>query len=233
MSHPNRLFDTLGPIARERLRPYVETVSLTKGRVLAEPGDAPRYAFFPMEGMISLLALTDSGQALEVAMVGHDGFVGVPAVLNVRSAPYQATVQVSGAAHRINAEALSREFQRGEELHAIVLTYVQTLIGQLIQSAVCHRFHALPERLCRWLLVSRACVRSNTIELTQESIAQMLGVSRPKVSQALVALEQQKLIHQGHGRIHVVDAPRLERSSCECYGADLERRDPQPLHHVR
>lgn len=233
MPNANRLFDALGPAARERLRPHVDLVNLTKGRVLYEPGDAPRHAFFPLDGMIALLALTDEGQALELAIVGHDGFVGVPIVLNVRSSPYQVMVQVSCAAYRVNADAFASEFQRREELHAIALTYVHGLILQLVQSAVCHSFHSLTPRLCRWLLVSRACVQSNTIELTQECIAHMLGVSRPKVSHALVGLEGKRLIHQGHGRIHIVDAQGLARSSCECYRAPTDRQEPQPLRHVR
>ena len=135
----NRLFDALGPAARERLRPHVDLVNLTQGRVLSEPGDAPRYAFFPLDGMISLLASTEEGQALEVAMVGDDGFVGVPIVLNVRSSPYQVMVQVSSAAYRVHADAFAREFQRGEELHAIALTYVHGLMLQFVQSATCGR----------------------------------------------------------------------------------------------
>jgi CRP-like cAMP-binding protein len=229
----NRLFDALGPAARERLRPHVDLVNLTQGRVLSEPGDAPRYAFFPLDGMISLLASTEEGQALEVAMVGDDGFVGVPIVLNVRSSPYQVMVQVSSAAYRVHADAFAREFQRGEELHAIALTYVHGLMLQFVQSAICHSFHSLTPRLCRWLLVIRRCVHSNTIELTQECIAHMLGGSRPKVSHALVALEEKKLIHQGHGRVHIVDAQGLARSSCECYRGATDRQEPQPLRHVR
>ena len=201
--------------------------------MLSEPGDAPRYAFFPLDGMISLLASTEEGQALEVEMVGDDGFVGVPIVLNVRSSPYHVMVQVSSAAYRVHADAFAREFQRGGELHAIALTYVHGLMLQFVQSAICHSFHSLTPRLCRWLLVIRRCVHSNTIELTQECIAHMLGGSRPKVSHALVALEEKKLIHQGHGRIHIVDAQGLARSSCECYRGATDRQEPQPLRHVR
>jgi CRP-like cAMP-binding protein len=229
----NRLYDALGFATRERLRPHLHQMNLTKGRVLFEPGDAPRYAFFPWDGMISLLASTDEGQSLEVATVGHHGFLGVPIVLNAQSSPWQAVVHVSCAAYRINADAVAREFQRGEDLHALTLTYVHDLMGQLVQSAVCHSFHSLTQRLCRWLLVSRDGVHSNTIELTQEFIAQRLGVSRSKVCHALVALEAQQLIHQGHGRVHIVDAAGLERLSCDCYRLNTDRHVSPILRSVR
>lgn len=229
----NRLFDALSADGRERLRPYADLVDLSKGRVLCEAGEVPRYAFFPLNGMVSLLASTDEGQAVEVAMVGRDGFVGVPILLDVRASPYQVVVQIECTAIRVRADAVAREFRRREELHTIALTYIHGLIQELVQSAVCLSFHTITQPLCRWLLVSRDCVQSNTIELTQEFVAQMLGVSRPKVSRALVILEEKRLIHQGHGRIHIVDAVGLERSSCPCHHAAAPRQDAQSVRRGR
>jgi CRP-like cAMP-binding protein len=160
VAQSNRLFDAFGPAARERLLPHVDLVNLTKGRVLCELGGASRYAFFPLDGMISLLGSTDDGEGLEVARVGDDGFVGVPLVLNVLESPYEAIVQVSCAAHRIRADAFARECQRGEDLHALVLAYIHGLMGQLVASSVCRSFHSLTQRLCRWLLINRDCLRN-------------------------------------------------------------------------
>jgi CRP-like cAMP-binding protein len=217
MAGANRLFDSLGPATRERLRPHIELVRLDRSRVLCEPGDIQRYAYFPRDGMISLLGITEEGQTLEVATAGRDGLVGVPLALNGTASPYQVVVQMPGTAHRVRAEAFVRECHRCEDLHALSLTYASQVLQQVVQSAVCHTFHSLTQRACRWLLVARDCVQANTFELTQELIAQMLGVSRPRVSHALVSLEGRGLIHQGRARIHIVDPRGLQRASCSCY----------------
>jgi CRP-like cAMP-binding protein len=228
----NDLFDALGQGVRERLRTYADLVDLGKGRVLSEAGDAPRHVFLPMNGMISLVAATEEGQTLEVARVGRDGFIGVPVVLGGQTYPCQVIVQIECASIRIRADAFAREFHRGDELHAIALTYVNRLIQQLVQSTICHSFHPLPRRLIRWLLLTRDCVQSDTIELTQEFIARMLGVSRPKLSQAFVDLERRQLIHQGYGRIHLIDTLGLQQSSCDCYRAPSDHK-PRSGRRVR
>jgi CRP-like cAMP-binding protein len=217
VANTSRLFDQLSVPARERLRPYVELVHLTKGRILHDIDERPHHAFLPLEGMVSLMPVTDEGDTFEVATVCNDGFVGIPIVLNGQPAPYQAVVQIPGAAFRINGEAFLREFRRGDELQSLALAYVGDVMRQVVQSTICLSFHPMVPRLSRWLLVSRDCLRSSTIELTQEFIAQRLGLSRPKISQALMTLEQRQLIHQGHGRIHIVDPKGLESLSCDCY----------------
>jgi CRP-like cAMP-binding protein len=228
----NRLFDRLSAAARERLRPHTELVHLSRGRVLHDIGEPPRHAFLLVDGMVSLMPFTDDGNTFEVATVCNDGFVGLSIVLAGTPAPYQAIVQLPGAAYRINGEAFHREFRRGEDLQSLVLASVDDVLRQVVQSAICLSFHTMLPRLSRWLLVSRDCTRSNTIELTQEFIAHRLGLSRPKISQALVTLEQRHLIHQGHGRIHIVDPKGLEAVSCDCYRlakavtADVLRRRP-------
>jgi CRP-like cAMP-binding protein len=234
MPRANRVFESLGPATRERLRPHVEVVTLTKGHVLCEPGDVARHAYFPLDGMISLFGITEDGHTLEVATAGSDGFVGVPLALNGSASPYQVMVQMPGGAHRVRADAFIRECHRCEELQSISLTYASYVLQQIVQSAVCHAFHPLTQRICRWLLASRDCAHSNTIELTQEFVAQILGVSRPKVSQSLVTLESRRLIHQGHGRIHIIDPRGLQQGSCVCYrSAHVSIPVQQPLRHAR
>lgn len=234
MPRANLIFESLGPATRERLRPHVELVTLAKGRILCEPGDVPRFAYFPLDGMVSLLGITEEGYTLEVATAGSEGLVGVPLALNGSVSPYQVMVQMPGAAHRVRGEAFIRECHRGEDLQSTALTYANHVLQQVVQSAVCHAFHPLTPRVCRWLLVSRDGAHANTFEQTQEFVAQMLGVSRPKVSHALVTLEARGLIHQGRGRIHIVDPSGLQHASCGCYQSAAHQIPlQQPLRHAK
>jgi len=234
MPRANRLFESLGPATRERLRPHVELVTLTRARVLCEPGDALRYAYFPLDGMLSLLGITEDGHSLEVATVGNEGMVGVPLALHGSASPYQVLVQMSGTAYRVRGDAFLRECLRGEDLHAAALAYASEVLQQVVQSAVCHAFHPLTPRVCRWLLASRARAQANTLALTQECLAQMLGVSRPRVSHALVMLEARHLIHQGRARIHIIDPTGLQLASCQCSRpAQGDIPVQQPLRHAR
>jgi CRP-like cAMP-binding protein len=234
MPRANRLFDSLGPATRERLRSHVDLVTVERGRVLCQPGDVPRHAYFPLDGMISLLGLTEDGHTLEVATAGADGFVGVTLALNGASSPYQVMVQMTGAAHRVRAEAFIRECHRFEDLQAMSLSYASHVLAHVTQSAVCHAFHPVMQRVCRWLLMTRDCAHTNSFELTQECVAHMLGVSRPKVSHALVSLEGRGLIHQGRGRIHIVDPKGLRVASCRCYRPSHDQIPvQQPLRQAR
>ena len=234
MPRTNRLFESLAPAARERLRPHIELVTLARGRILCEPGDVPRFAYFPLDSMVSLLGTTEEGYALEVATAGSEGFVGIPLALNGSVSPYQVMVQMSGAAHRVRGEAFLRECHRCEDLQSLSLSYAGSVLQQVVQSAVCHAFHPLTPRVCRWLLVNRDGAHANTFEQTQEFIAHMLGVSRPKVSHALVTLETRGLIHQGRGRIHIIDPHGLQRASCRCYRfAHAQIPLQQPLRHAQ
>jgi CRP-like cAMP-binding protein len=212
----NRLFDALSPQTRARLRPYVQTVRLEKGRTIYDLGAPVRFGFFPVNGLVALVATTEDGDPIEVAMVGADGVLGVPPLWPVTTSPYAVVVQVSCDAYRLSSEALRQEFQRGEDLQRVLLTYLDGLVRQLVQSAVCHSYHALRQRLCWWLLSMRDTLRSDTIEFTQESIAQMLGLSRSKVSIALADLEDRQFIRQRHGRLRIVNVRGLEGCSCEC-----------------
>jgi CRP-like cAMP-binding protein len=225
MSTANGLLDGLSESTRERLRPHLQLVHLTHGRLLADVGDPLRHAYFPTAGMISVLGLTQQGDALEVATVGATGCCGVLLALQATSSPYRVVVQLPGGAYRVSADVVRRELARSNDLHRAFLRGANELLQQATQSAICATFHQVLPRLCRWLLVSRGHARSGTIDLTQEFIAQMLGVSRPRVSQSLMVLETRHMIHQGLGRIHMVDRDGLENLSCECYRVGKERSE--------
>ena len=166
-----------------------------------------------------LLAVTDDGRGLGVATVGTDGMVGVSLALNGHISPYQIVVQTAGTAHRVGAPTFVRECQRCEDLLTVSLDYADLELRQMVLWAACHHFHSLAQRVSRWLLLSCDASRDSTIELTQDLIAHMLGVSRPKVSDALGGLEARQLIIQGHGRIHIINPKGLEQACCSCYRA--------------
>jgi CRP-like cAMP-binding protein len=214
----NRILSRLPRADYERLRTRLEAVRLPRGRVLFDEGDAPTHAYFLTGGMASLLAAAGDGSTVQVAMVGGEGVVGVPALLGVGLVPYRVVVQLPATAKRISAAALKAEFNRGGPLHDLLLRYLHTLITQVTQSALCNRYHTIEQRLCRWLLISRDRARSDTLELTQESLAHMLGSQRTGVTGAAVALQRRGLIGYRRGRINVLDVRGLEGTSCECYG---------------
>ncbi len=215
--HKNRILTSLPPEESQRLRRYQEIVRLTAGKILYNPGDHIRYLYFPLGGMVSLLSTTSDGASIEVGMIGNEGVVGLPAVLGIPTSPYQLMVQLAGSGVRVRVEAVREEFNRRGRLHDLLLTYLHTLLVQLGQSAACNRFHTLEERLCRWLLISRDRVNSNTIRLTQEFISHMLGVPRTSVSTTANNLQRAKLISYSRGKIQILDPRRMEEVSCECY----------------
>ncbi|HEX8068731.1 MAG TPA: Crp/Fnr family transcriptional regulator [Pyrinomonadaceae bacterium] len=213
----NRLLAALPPADYERLQPALEPVRLAKGQVLYLLGDTVNYCYFPFGGVISILSATESGDTVEVAMIGSEGMAGVPSILQVGSAPYQVMVQIEADGLRIRAEPLAREFNRGGALHSLLLRYTHGLLCQIAQSAVCNRFHTVKQRLCRWLLITRDRVRADAFPLTQEYIAHMLGVPRTNVTMTASALQRERLIRYTRGRINIIDHQGLERAACECY----------------
>ena len=225
----NRLLAQLSDEERRRIDPYLESVPLPKGKVLYDHGDAPRFAYFPVSGMLSMLAATQGGGVLEVAMICADGFVGMPIIFQA-SARSQVRVQVPGEAYRLRSEVLLKEFRRGGILQGEILRYADDILAQTTQAAVCHRFHSVTERLCRWLLVAQDCVRTDIIELTQEFIAHMLGIPRSAVSTAAASLQDQGLVRQRHGRVQILNRRGLEQWTCECYAALNGREHAMPLH---
>ena len=214
----NRLLAALPRAEYERLLPKLQPIQLPTGRILYESGDAARFAYFLNSGMVSLLSTTLKGETIEVGMVGNEGVTGIPIILGVNKMPYRVMVQIPADALRIEAVALQHEFNKGGRLQHLLLCYAHTLFTQVAQSAVCNRFHLLEARLCRWLLVSRDRVQTDTFELTQDCIAQMLGTARSRVSPVAGALQKAKLIRYSRGVITILDEKGLEKASCECYG---------------
>ncbi|HWS99995.1 MAG TPA: Crp/Fnr family transcriptional regulator [Pyrinomonadaceae bacterium] len=195
----------------------LEPTHLARSKVLYEFGDPVRQAYFVTNGMVSLLSIAQNGATTEVSMVGNEGMLGVPIILGVDAAPYRVMVQLPGAALRLRAEVLRREFQRGGPLQALVLRYIHLLILQISQSASCNRFHTIEQRLCRWLLISRDRINSDRIDLTQEALSHMLGAPRSRVSLTVGTLKRAGLIQHARGSIVILDRTRLEMCACECY----------------
>lgn len=214
----NRILAALPRAEYERLSPHLERVHLPQGKVLWEAGDLVRRAYFITAGMVSLLSITEDGETTEVAMVGSEGMVGVPIILRVEISPYRSMVQIPGEAMSIRADRLRAEFDRNPRLEDLLLKYTHALLTQVSQSAVCNRFHTVEARLCRWLLVTRDRVRSDSFKLTQEFIAHMLGTPRTVVTAAANKLQDAGLIRYKRGHITILNLRGLEGAACECYG---------------
>jgi CRP-like cAMP-binding protein len=196
----------------------LELIPLPKGKTLYDYGDVPRFGYFPVSGLVSMLATTVGGDVLEVAIVCRGGFIGIPIVMQT-AARCEVRVQVVGEAFRVRADVLLGEFRRDQTLQRILLQDIDRVLAHTAQSAICLRHHSVTERLCRWLLVVADCVGSDTIDLTQECVAQMLGIPRTAVSTAATSLQDEGFIRQRHGHIHILKRAGLERWSCECYRA--------------
>ncbi len=219
----NRILSALSRDDYERLSAGSEPVRLASGKMLCRAGEHLRHAYFLRGGMVSLISTMENGSSVEVGMIGSEGVVGIPAVLGVETMPYQLTVQLSGNALRLRMDTLREEFNRSGNLRGLVLRYLHTVLTQISQSAACNRFHTLEERLCRWLLVSRDRVRTDTFNLTQEFIAQMIGAPRSRVTIIAGKLQREGLIHYRRGKIRIIDRQRLEIASCECYRVITKR----------
>jgi CRP-like cAMP-binding protein len=213
----NRILAALPKNEYERLHPELTRVQLPQGKVLWNVGDAINNAFFLLGGMVSQLSTTEEGSSVEVGMIGREGLAGISAILRFDNAPAQSVVQLPGPALRIKVETLRREFSRGGHLQNLLLRYTHTLLKQTSQSAACNRFHTAEERLCRWLLTSSDHAASDTLQLTQEFLAQMIGVPRTNVT--LIARRIQKIgcISYRRGAITILNRSVLENFSCECH----------------
>jgi CRP-like cAMP-binding protein len=218
--HPASANKLLSALPREeyaRLQKHMETVHLTKGRILYHIGDPMTHVYFPLSGMVSFLSIEENGSAVEIAMVANEGMVGVPVILKSYHSPYQVMMQIPGDASRVRADVLGNEFDRGGRLQHLLLRYTYMLLTQITQSAACNRFHSAEQRLCRWLLISRERVQSDTLHLTQEFLAHMLGSPRTKVTEIAANLQRANLISYSRGTIRILNPGGLERASCECY----------------
>jgi CRP-like cAMP-binding protein len=215
--HQNRLLDALPAGDYERLAPHLELVSMKLGEVLYESGDTLRHVYFPTTAIISMLYVMEDGASAEIAVVGNEGILGISLFMGGETTPSRAVVQSAGYAYRLKAELLKDEFGRfGPTMH-LLLRYTQALITQMAQTAVCNRHHSVDQQLCRWLLLSLDRLASNELSMTQELIANMLGVRREGVTEAAGKLQDAGLIRYRRGQIEVLDRQGLEARSCECY----------------
>lgn len=202
---------------RVRIAPYLEHVSLSCDQIVHEPHVDQRYAYFPIDSVVSLLYLLQSGASDELAIIGSEGMVGV-ALLMGGSPPSCAVVRRSGYAWRIKADFLRAEFRRAPALQQGTLCFCQGLMTQIAQTAVCNRHHTVDQQLCRWFLLSLDRLPSNELRTTQEQISNMLGVRREGITEAAGRLQRAGVIHYSRGRIEVIDRAKLESVACECYG---------------
>ncbi len=221
----NRLLAALPAADYQRLLEHLEPVALPLGWAVYESGSRMRHVFFPTEGIVSLLYVTENGASAEIAVAGNEGLVGISLFMGGESTPSHAIVQSAGHAYRLRAEILKREFERGGELQHLLLRYTQALITQMAQTAVCNRHHTVEQQLCRWLLLSLDRLPSSEIRMTQELIANMLGVRREGVTEAARYLQHAGLIQYERGHITVLDRPKLEQRVCECYAVVKRESD--------
>jgi CRP-like cAMP-binding protein len=200
-----------------RWLPHLESVEMPLGKVLYESGSRLSHVYFPTTSIISLLYVMEDGASAEIAVVGHEGIVGISLFMGGESTPSRAVVQSAGQGFRLKAALMMQEFNRAGPVLHLLLRYTQALITQMAQTAVCNRHHSLDQQLCRWLLLSLDRLASDELVMTQELIANMLGVRREGVTEAAGHLQQAGLIQYRRGRITVLDRKRLEQRACECY----------------
>jgi CRP-like cAMP-binding protein len=220
--HTNQIINALSRKEYPALFASLQAVQLPRGKVLYELGDRIDYNFFVMSGMISVLAITEDGATTEITMIGNEGVAGISALLGINEAPYRMQVQIPGKGMRIRTTVLVEEFNRRGPLRDLMLRYIHSLILQISQSAACNRFHTIEQRLCRWLLVARDRVESDTLHLTQEALSHMLGSNRTNVTAAATSLKSAGLIEYRRGSIQILDQDELEKTACECYRAVRE-----------
>ena len=203
----------------EDWQPQLEPVELRLGDVIYESGATLSHVYFPTSAIVSLLYVTENGKSAEIAIVGNDGIVGVSLFMGGESTTTRAVVQSAGQAFRLKAQALKQEFDKtGPVLH-LLLRYTQALITQMAQTAACNRHHSLDQQLCRWLLLSLDRLNDGELIMTQELIADMLGVRREGVTESALKLQHAGLIRYARGRIAVLNREGLEKRTCECYSA--------------
>ena len=221
----NHLLAALSEEVRNRLFGQLELVSLALGNVLYESGDTLRHVYFPTDSIISLLYVMESGASAEISVVGNEGLIGVALFMGGESTPSRAMVQSAGSAFRLDGQRLKDEFNRHGELLVLMLRYTQSLLTQMAQTAVCNRHHTIDQQLCRWLLLSLDRLPSNQLTMTQELIANMLGVRREGVTDAAGKLQRMGVINYSRGQITVLHRRKLEKLSCECYAVVKKETD--------
>jgi CRP-like cAMP-binding protein len=213
----NHLLDALPATEYERLFPHLVLVPMPLGKVLYESGDKLRYAYFPTTCIVSKLYVMENGASAEIAVIGNEGMIGVALFMDGGSMNNRAIVLSAGYAYRLRSHLLMQEFNRYGALHHLLLRYTQALLTQMAQTAVCNRHHSVEQQLCRWLLLSLDRLTGNELIMTQELIANMLGVRREGITEAAGKLQRAGLIDYCRGHITVLDRPGLEARVCECY----------------
>jgi len=233
----NHLLAALPTAEFDRLSSHLELVPMPLGEVLYESGGVLTHVYFPTTSIVSLLYVLENGASAEIAVVGNEGILGISLFMGGETTPSRAVVQSAGYGYRLAAQLLKREFNRAGPVLRLLLRYTQALITQMTQTAVCNRHHSVEQQLCRWLLLSLDRLSADSLTMTQELIANMLGVRREGVTQAAGHLQRDGLIRYSRGRIEVLDRPRLEKTVCECYAvvklefdrllSDIPRADAQ------
>ena len=213
----NELLAALPASAWKRWQPHLEHADMPLGSVLYESGATLSHVYFPTTAIVSLLYVMENGASAEIAVVGNEGIVGISLFMGGESTPSRAVVQSSGEGFRLRAQLMKDEFDRGGPVLHLLLRYTQALITQMAQTAACNRHHSLDQQLCRWLLLSLDRLQNNELIMTQELIANMLGVRREGVTEGALKLQQDGLIRYSRGRITVLNRPGLEERTCECY----------------
>lgn len=213
----NHLLAALSDTEWQRLERYLEPVELPLGLVLYESGQPMPYAYFPTTAIVSVLYVMESGASAEIAVIGREGVVGVSLFLGGDTTPSRGVVQSAGLGVRLNAQKIKDEFNLSGPFMHLLLRYTQALISQMTQTAACNRHHSLDKQLCRWLLLSMDCLKGNELVMTQELMANMLGVRREGVTEAALKLQAAGLIRYARGRVTVLDRKGIERRTCECY----------------
>lgn len=221
----NQLLAALPEAEWLRWLPQLEPVTLALGQVLYESGAKMAYVYFPTSAIVSLLHVLENGASAEIAVVGFEGVVGIAIFMGGGSTPSRAVVQSAGAGFRLRSDAIKQEFDRSSPVMHLLLRYTQALITQMAQTAVCNRHHSLDQQLCRWLLLSLDRLQGNDLVMTQELIANMLGVRREGVTEAALKLQKACLIRYARGHISVLDRPGLEQRTCECYAVVRKEYD--------
>jgi CRP-like cAMP-binding protein len=213
----NQLLAALPQADFDRLSPHLELVRMPLGKVLYESGEHLKHVYFPTTSIVSLLYVMADGASAEIAVVGNEGILGISLFMGGETTPSRAVVQSAGYGYRLKPQLLKQEFNRAGPIMHLLLRYTQALITQMAQTAVCNRHHTVDQQLCRWLLMSLDRLPSNELTMTQELIANMLGVRREGVTEAAGKLQRAGVIRYSRGQITVLDRPRLEQRVCECY----------------
>jgi len=221
----NHLLAALPEADYTRLLPDLEPLSMPLGWALYEPGGHMAYLYFPTTSLVSLLYVMEDGSSAEIAITGNCGLVGISLLMGGETTPSRAVVQSAGNGYRLRAGVVKKEFSMGGNLQHLALRYTQALITQMAQTAVCNRHHSLDQQLCRWLLLSLDRLQGNELVMTQELIANMLGVRREGVTEAAGHLQADGLIHYSRGHIKVLDRAKLEQRVCECYAVVKKEYD--------